>query len=91
MQMLKGDQVDNIPGVPGIGPVKAAKALAGLTTEEQMYLAVKELYEQHYGEKAAEALRENGQLLWMRRTPQEWWTPPSCANCEGGKSADGNA
>jgi len=75
-QMLKGDVVDNIPGIPGIGPVGARKALADCTTEWQMYQAVQALYVQGYGDKADEALLENGRLLWMRRHENEWWSPP---------------
>jgi len=42
--MLIGDVADNIRGVDGIGAVKALRALEGLT-EEEMYLRVKELYD----------------------------------------------
>lgn len=76
-QLLKGDTVDNIQGVPGIGKAKAAKALAGCNNEWAMYDKVKELYVESYGDKADEALLETGRLLWMRRQPNEWWSPPS--------------
>jgi DNA polymerase-1 len=32
-QCIKGDSSDNVKGIPGLGEVKARKALAGLTTE----------------------------------------------------------
>ena len=77
MQMLTGDAVDNIPGVPRIGKKRAEAALAGLENELDMYHAVRTLYVQGYGEDEADAaLLENGQLLWMRRAPNEWWKPP---------------
>lgn len=76
-QMLKGDTVDNIPGVPGIGPAKASKALAECKTEWEMYQATRTLYVQGYGDKADEALLENGRLLWMRRHENEWWNTPT--------------
>ena len=75
-QMLKGDTVDNIPGVPGIGPVKAGKHLAECKTEWEMYQAVRTLYVSGYGDAADAALLENGRLLWMRRQDNEWWNPP---------------
>lgn len=75
-QMLKGDTVDNIPGVPGIGPAGASKALAECKTEWEMYQAVLALYVQSYGDTAHDALLENGRLLWMRRHENEWWSPP---------------
>ena len=75
-QMLKGDTVDNIPGVPGVGPVGAKKALADCADEKQMYDIVRTMYVKGYGDKADEALLENGRLLWMRRHENEWWSPP---------------
>lgn len=39
-QTLTGDASDNYPGCPGYGPVTAAKALAGCTTEVQMWREV---------------------------------------------------
>lgn len=75
-QLLKGDTVDNIPGVPGIGKVKAEKVLADCVTEWELYQTARTLYVQGYGDKADEALLENGRLLWMRREPNEWWSPP---------------
>lgn len=37
IQVLTGDSTDNIPGIPGVGPVKARKILDGCTTEEEMW------------------------------------------------------
>jgi DNA polymerase-1 len=44
-QALVGDTSDNYPGCPGCGPVGAEKALAGCTTELQMWQAVLAVYE----------------------------------------------
>lgn len=71
-QLLTGDQVDNIQGVPGIGPKKAEKAYQGCTTVQEMYQKALEMYK---GD--ADALLENARLLWLRRYEGEMWEPPS--------------
>jgi 5'-3' exonuclease len=71
-QLLTGDQVDNIQGVPGIGPKKAEKAYQGCTTVQEMYQKALEMYN---GD--ADALLENARLLWLRRYEGEMWEPPS--------------
>ena len=48
MQVLTGDATDNIPGVKGVGPVKADKLLIGCTTEVDMYDQCVETYAQAY-------------------------------------------
>ena len=70
-QLLTGDQVDNIQGVPGIGPKKAEKAYQGCTTVQEMYQKALEMYK---GD--ADALLENARLLWLRRYEGEMWEPP---------------
>lgn len=74
-QILTGDRVDNIIGLHGIGPVKASKALKECKTEKELYEAVCELYEKH-GEPLSRVI-ENGNLLWLRRTKDQQWMPPS--------------
>lgn len=44
-QALIGDRSDNIQGVAGIGPVKAARIIDSLETEEEMYETVRQLYQ----------------------------------------------
>ena len=74
IQLLMGDRVDNIVGLKGIGPKKAEKLLAKAETEEEMYKAVVEAYKK--AGEAPERVLENGQLLWLRRTPDELWEIP---------------
>jgi 5'-3' exonuclease len=78
-QMITGDTIDNIPGIPGAGPSKADKALGGWdgVDEREAYEIVRGLYVQSYKDKADEALLEMGRLLWIQRKPDDWWNPPS--------------
>lgn len=76
-QLLKGDTTDNIPGLPGIGKVKAKKLLADCTTERQMYEVAQALYVEGYPDNPDAALLENARLLWMRLEPNQWWNPPT--------------
>ena len=71
-QMLTGDRVDNIHGVEGIGPVKAEKAIGSLSTESEMFETVLKLYDGDI-----KRLTNNGIGLWLRREPNEIWSPPT--------------
>jgi len=77
-QLLTGDATDDIPGLPGIGPGKAKKALHGLEEDPQaMMEEVVRMYQIHSGkENWYEYLKEQGQLLYIRRKPGEMWEPP---------------
>lgn len=57
--------MDNIPGVPGVGPVGAFEQLERCTTEEQMFHNVRSAYIMAYPENWEEVLLEQGRLLWM--------------------------
>ena len=74
LQLLKGDTVDNIPGIPGIGEAKAMKALTKCHTEEDMYWKALEMYTASH-DRPFEALLENGRLLWIMRKEGELWEP----------------
>lgn len=63
-QLIKGDPTDNIPGVAGIGPVKATKMLAGCNTEAEMQEVVTAAYYDYYGlEEGRTNLLINGKLI----------------------------
>lgn len=81
MQSLIGDRSDNIFGVAGIGPVKAAKVLDPLLPEEY-YEACRELY----GDDARYHL--NMKLLYIFQKPNDIWQPPTTTP-EGGSSPEG--
>lgn len=70
-QILTGDRVDNIVGLKGIGPKKAAKILEDCTTEKEMYDAVLKAYDND-----TTRVLENGTLLWIRRKENQMWSPP---------------
>jgi len=67
-QFLTGDKVDNIIGVKGIGDVKADRMLRGKTEAEMWSIIVEEL-----GEDRA---IENGHLLYMLRTRDDYFKAP---------------
>ena len=67
-QMLTGDTVDNIPGCPGVGPVKAFDLLEGATTPEELSIRTQEAYlNAELGVHWMEYMLEQGRLLWMVR------------------------
>lgn len=73
-QVLTGDSVDNIPGLPNCGKVKAATVLEGCTTYQECEQAVAMAYAVHPKVDDPEAyLTEQAILLWMRREPGEIW------------------
>ena len=77
-QILTGDRVDNIVGLKGIGPVKATKILKDCKTEADLYKAVLEAYDND-----EERVLENARLLWIRREPNQIWSPPRCSTSDG--------
>jgi hypothetical protein len=70
-QVLTGDRVDNIPGLKGVGPKKAEKILKDCVSEQDMYQAVLKAYDNN-----EEYLCEQAKLLWIRRQPNQIWSPP---------------
>lgn len=72
-QILMGDSVDNIPGLPGIGPVKAKSMLAGLKTDEARRDRVMSAYMDVYGEEWESYLNTNGRLIHMWRFEHDYF------------------
>ena len=75
-QMLTGDSVDNIPGVPKIGKVGAEKLLAAHPEIDDAWVAIAEAYKKSYGNSYKCIMVEMGRLLWMRRVENEMWSLP---------------
>jgi hypothetical protein len=76
IQLLTGDTVDNIPGLPKIGPVKANKILEGCTTHEECKVRVVEAYKEVYGDEWWEYLVTNGRLLHIWRSFNDHFNIP---------------
>lgn len=70
-QLLIGDKVDNIPGLPQNGPVKAYETLSELQTYEEMEKAVSEAYRAFYGDSWKEEIMEQAALVYMVRERDE--------------------
>ena len=68
MQCLTGDRSDNIKGIPGVGPKKAERVLAGCHTELDMFKAVRDAYSND------EEFLMNARVLWIRRISNEDWS-----------------
>lgn len=74
-QLLQGDPTDNIPGVPGLGPVKAEKLVGMLTDEEEMQEVVIAHYFDAYGEEGWQnQLVSNGKMIHIQNTPEDYFT-----------------
>lgn len=83
LQLLTGDSVDNIPGLPGIGPKKAERILEdawymygdwerGVT---EKYKELHEKIQSKFNRNWYEHLRIQGKLLWILREPGQIWEP----------------
>lgn len=83
-QILTGDKVDNIIGIKGVGPVKAAKLLEGCKTEQEMYDVCVKAYNDA-GEDGVKRVTENGKLLWLLRNLSQQWLPPSSLQASNGQ------
>jgi hypothetical protein len=80
-QMLAGDNVDNIGGIKGKGPVFAYNLLKDATSSRECYELVAEKYVQAWGDRWKEKMKQQSQLLWMVRELDEkgekvLWRPP---------------
>lgn len=73
-QLLTGDTADNIEGLPGIGPVKAAKIYEGCTIFDEYFECAVRAYWDYYEDDLFTGLSkfsENYQLLFLSRDKLE--------------------
>jgi hypothetical protein len=76
-QVLSGDSTDNVPGVTGIGPVKARKLLADCKTPLACWLRLVEVYVDEFKTNGLKYALEAARLVYVRRTVGEMWNPPN--------------
>lgn len=74
-QLITGDNVDNIPGLPKGGPALAWDTLHNCDNVSDMFRAVSLAYEKKLGEGYMEYLMEQANLLWMIRELDEEGRP----------------
>lgn len=67
-QLLLGDNVDNIKGIKGYGPVKVYTFLKDINNIKTMFQAVKNVYKLN---KREVDFDKNCKLLWMAREPKQ--------------------
>lgn len=68
-QMLMGDTVDNIQGVPKFGKIKAGKLIDNSETLGECREKVIEEYKKYYKDEWTDKFLEMGNLLWIKREP----------------------
>jgi 5'-3' exonuclease len=73
-QLLKGDPTDNIPGVIGIGDVKAKKALAPFTTETEFQQQTVECYMTAYGKEWKSFLLSNAKMIHLQHNEHDYFS-----------------
>ena len=70
-QTLTGDRSDNIPGLAGIGDVKAAKVLKECDYDlRAIDKKTLQMYQSEFGQQGAAVLRDNQNLLFIQR--KDW-------------------
>jgi hypothetical protein len=75
-QILSGDPVDNVMGLPGIGPAKAKRELEGSKNTWELWSRVLACYQAEYGEFGYDVALETARLVYVRRKEEELWVPP---------------
>lgn len=70
-QLLTGDPVDTVPGLPKHGPVAAFNLLGACDSKHGLLSVVRDRYEQCYPDDWKLQLREQCDLLWMIRHRNE--------------------
>ena len=73
IQLCTGDSTDNISGLRGVGPVKAAKIIKGCTTPREKYEAVREAYLAAERTDIADVARQ----IWMSKNELDDWRVPT--------------
>jgi 5'-3' exonuclease len=72
-QLLKGDPVDDIPGLRGVGNVKAKKLLADCKEESEFQEIVVGMYIRHYGDNWYDMLLSNGKMIYLQKHSEDYF------------------
>lgn len=70
-QVITGDMVDNIRGIYGVGPKKAAKFLDGANTRQERKQRVIDTYYSFFGDDWKKEMMHTGTLIHIMRTPTD--------------------
>lgn len=73
-QLMSGDPTDNIPGLPGVGPVKAKKLLLNVSDEEEMQEIVVMQYVDLFAEHWESTLLSNGKMLYLQKHEHDFFS-----------------
>jgi 5'-3' exonuclease len=65
-QLIQGDPVDNIPGIPGVGKVKAAKMVADCDDETELQEIVVSQYIMAYGDEWYDYFVSNAKMIHIQ-------------------------
>lgn len=72
-QVLAGDTVDNIPGLPRVGIITAKKLLGECLTAPDIVNTTKKIYKQKMGYRWEETMMETGRLVYLLREEDDSW------------------
>lgn len=72
-QLIMGDPIDKIPGIPGIGPKRAEKILKDCKTVDDFQETVVETYISMFGDSWKQHLLANGKLIHLQRHLNDWF------------------
>lgn len=73
-QLVKGDPMDKIPGLPGKGNKAADNLDKSFDSVKDFATAVIELYREIHKESWEHEFLANGKLLWIQRHPKDWFS-----------------
>jgi hypothetical protein len=77
-QVLSGDATDNVPGAAGIGSKKAEALVREIRGDRAAWDVVLKTYSEIYGnEEGYKRALETARLVYVRRKPEEIFTPPA--------------
>lgn len=85
-QVLSGDATDNVPGLTGVGPVKAKKILEGAVNPTDCWARCIVHYNNEFGDLGLKYAIEAAQLVYMRKKANELWLPPGVFKREAEKA-----